>query len=411
MSTLPAGTTFWRWNEPLGAWGEDILETPTTACSSGAGYTMLASGQTISFTGSVVTTATQTGTAPFITAGDYTQTRPSWGGGGWNLLGNPFTSAMDAIIFINTNTASLDESYNAIYIYNGDTYSYIASTIPGYTGTGNFGSDNIQAGQGFFVLAAKDGVTFSFTNTMAVHDQTTVMTKSTKTTDPWPGLQLKVRKDNLSDMTVVVYNEGMTPGLDPGYDVGLYSSGSDLSVYTLLSENNGINFTRQALPLPESDTTAIAVGIDTRDGGAVTFSAYIVPLVNYTYYLEDRVTGFYTDLSKEAYTAQIPAGTYGTGRFYLKTIRTGNSQRRSTADNTALKEVRIWKSDDRIIIQGALSSEATAEMYDMQARMILKNRLKESSLNTIDLPSDARGVYIVIVRDGGKTYRQKIVIL
>jgi len=415
-STLPAGTTFWRWNEPEGVWGEDISETPTTACSSGAGYTMLATGQTVSFTGSVVTSATQTGTAPYNTSGTYVNNRGTWGGGGFNLLGNPFTSAMSATQFISVNgesgNKSLDPNYNAVYIYNGNTFSYIGSDIPDFPNTGTFVSDNIQAGQGFFVLANYNGVTFSFTSEMQVHDQSVPMTKKlTKVKSAWPGLQLKVKKDNLSDMTTVVYNEWMTRGLDPGYDVGLYSSGTDLSVYTLLSEDNGINFARQALPLPESDTVTVAVGIDTWKGGTVTFSAYIIPMVNYTYYLEDRVTGLYTDLSKETYTAQIPAETYGTGRFYLKAIRTGNSQRRSQADNPDLREVHIWKSDNRVIIQGALSSEAMAEMYDMQARMILKNRLTESSFNTIDLPSDSRGVYIVIIRDRGKVYKQKIVVL
>ncbi|MCK7531790.1 MAG: hypothetical protein MZV63_12580 [Marinilabiliales bacterium] len=54
----------------------------------------------------------------------------NYGGGAWNLLGNPFTSALkitdeDAIIdndFLSLNEFS-DPSYVAVYIYNGVTGS------------------------------------------------------------------------------------------------------------------------------------------------------------------------------------------------------------------------------------------------------------------------------------------------
>jgi hypothetical protein len=418
-TSSPAGS-FYAWNEPAGDWDASPINTSTSPLASGKGYTLVGGSTgsaSVSYTGAVVTSASQPGTAPYTNAASYLNDRGTWGGGGWNLLGNPFTSAMDATAFItvngNTGNKSLDPNYNAVYIYDGDIFTYIGQEVSGYpNASGKFSSNNVQAGQGFFVLADSNNVSFSFTSAMQVHDQSVPMTKKAgKPKKAWPGLQLKVKKDNLSDMTMVVYNQAMTHGLDPGYDIGLYSSGTDLTVYTVLSQDNGKNFTRQALPLPEGDTITTAVGLDTWNGGFVTFSAYVVPMVNYTYYLEDRLTGIYTDLRAGTYTAQVPADTYGTGRFYLKAIRTGNSQRRSPADNPNLNEVRIWKSGTRVIIQGTLGSNATAEMYDMQARMILKNRLTGSSLNTIDLPSDAGGVYIVIVRDGSKVYRQKIVVL
>ena len=34
----------------------------------------------------------------------------------------------------------------------------------------------------------------------------------------------------------------MSIGLDPGYDVGLMSSGADVDIYTALVKDNGINF-------------------------------------------------------------------------------------------------------------------------------------------------------------------------
>ena len=216
-ASLPSGPAYWRYDEPTGQW------ISTTSYSPGLGYTMLANGTPVSFTGSIVTSASQTGTAPYSSVTKYTLNRASWGGGGWNLLGNPFTSAMNASLFISTNAASLDPNYQAVYIYNGSDYYYIASVIPGYAGLGTFPTyTDIQAGQGFFVLANYNNVPFSFTPEMRTHNTLTPMTKSAKAEDnPWPGLQLKVKYGDKENSTLVVYNEKMSAGLDPGYDVGL----------------------------------------------------------------------------------------------------------------------------------------------------------------------------------------------
>ena len=40
----------------------------------------------------------------------------------------------------------------------------------------------------------------------------------------------------------------MTKGLDPSYDVGKMKGNPDIALYTKLIEDNGIDFTIQALP-------------------------------------------------------------------------------------------------------------------------------------------------------------------
>ena len=372
-TTFPSGT-FWRWNEPLGAWGEDIAETPTTACSSGVGYTMLATGTSVAFTGSVVNALEDVpATAPYNSVADhYNNTRGTWGGGGWNLLGNPFTCALDGSAFISTNGASMDASYQAIYIYNGTDYYYIASGTPGYPGLGPFSGTDVQAGQGFFVLANYNGVTFDFTSGMRKHNTTAVMTKSASTEEAWSGLQLKVKYGDKENSTLIVYNENMTAGLDPGYDIGLLSSGSDVDIYTILAgKDNDVNFTRQALPVAGADTIIVPVGIDTEQGGEVTFSAYTVPLGHNKFWLEDRTMGIFTDLNTNTYTVTIPANTYGTGRFFIiASINTPTSIEKPQADDT---DIRVWTSNEKVIIKGEVSDRAICTVYDMRGQKILEN--------------------------------------
>ena len=168
--------------------------------------------------------------------------RQGWGGGGWNLLGNPYTSALNVSAFIDENyseTAAdnqFDPNYVALYLYNGSTYSYIGySTGWDVDNPTELSQTHIQAGQGFFVLANNNNSSFTFRrSTMQGHANVTLH-KSAKAKDPWPGLELKVNCNGKKSSAMIVYNDQMTVGLDPGYDVGLYDSGADIDVFTTLA--------------------------------------------------------------------------------------------------------------------------------------------------------------------------------
>lgn len=411
-NSSPAGA-FYAWNETSGLWDATPIVTATTPLVSGKGYTLVGGSTgsaTVSFTGSITLSASQPGTAPYIETGTYNNDRGTWGGGAWNLLGNPFTAALDVQEFIavngSTGNNSLDPNYNAVYIYNGSTYSYIGNEIGFSNASGSFGHDNIQAGQGFFVAASHNDVTFSFTGNMQTHDVTVPMTKSAGREESWPGIQLKARTGNTENSTLVVFNDDMTKGLDPGYDIGAFGSGSDIELFTLLNQDNGVNFIRQALPYPVKDTMTVAVGVDAGKGGTVTFSAYTVPIEGYNYFLEDRLTGLYTDLASGTYTVTLPSGTYGTGRFYLKAIHKGSGT--TGAEEPVIQKIRIWTNNRQVIIEGNPGEKAMAELFDIYGHKVKEYPLLDAPLNMFDIPSGSKGVFVVIVRSEGNTYRNKI---
>lgn len=416
-SSLPSGT-FWRWNEIQGCWGEDTSETPTTLAASGMGYTVLASDNTLSFVGTVLKEVTGiVATAPYDDVDIYVQDRATWGGGGWNLLGNPFPSALSGVDadevsnndFIHHNLASFDPSYQAMYIYNGATYSYIAPGTPGFPGIGSFSGTDIQAGQGFFVLARYDGVEFDFTSDMRKHNTTAIMTKSASAEGAWPGLQLKAKYGDKESSTLIVYNTEMTAGLDPGYDIGLLTSGADVEIYTLLTAGeNDVSFTRQALPVDGAPGIVIPVGVDSEKGGEVTFSAYTVPLGRNKFWLEDRAKGIFTDLTKKSYTVTLPAKTYGTGRFY---IVTSISLPRRPTHPVHESSLRIWSSNGNVIVQGAVSETAVCSIFNVHGELIVETKLTDGYLNTIQIPAGSKGVCLVRVTDGLIVTTGKVVIL
>ena len=202
----------------------------------------------------------------------------------------------------------------------------------------------------------------------------------------------------------------MTAGLDPGYDVGLFNAGQDIELYTTLAlKDNSVNFTRQALPVSGADTIIIPVGIDSEKGGEVIFSADVEQLGNYKFWLEDRVSGVFTDLSIKSYTVTVPAKMYGTGRFFIiASTNTPTGIQQPEADDTG---VRIWISNDKLIIKGMFSDKAVCEIYDLQGQKILETRLSDGELNTITIPSGLHGVYLIRVIDGVKVTTRKVALL
>ena len=317
--------------------------------------------------------------------------------------------------FITANSTHFDPNYVAVYLYDGTStghtmYYYIGSPT-GWIGAEELISQtHVQVGQGFFVLAMNDYSTFTFNKNMQDHSTGALMLKSGGAKDRWPGLQLKVKSGENENMTTIIFNEDMTVGLDPGYDVGLMSYGPGAGIYTALVEDNGINFTRQALPVNGSVKNIIPVGIDFENGGKITFSADVEPLRNYKFWLEDRMTGIVTDLGTKTYSVTLPAKTYGTGRFFVY-VAAGRSIRPRT-DNANLLDIRIWSSQDRQVnIQGVVSERATCEVYDTFGHKIFETRLTDGGYNSFNMPSAGKGVYLVKVSDGDKIRTQKVVFL
>ncbi len=280
----------YQWSETPGTWNT----TSITSSLPGHGYNLrqtAGSDGLITFTGTLVNDDVLfAATSPYADAidpGDNYFNRAfvtgrsleNLGGKGWNLLGNPYASAIVASEFIDANysvTPSLsqfDPNYVALYLFDGTTrrYYYIAKST-GWPGGGELPETHIQAGQGFFVLAMNDDSQFLFGRDMREHSTGTAMLKSAAAEGRWSGLQLKVKHSTGESLTTVVYNEKMSTGVDPGYDIGLFNSGQDLNVYTALAlKDNSINYTRQALPDSKADTITVPIGIDCETGGEVIF--------------------------------------------------------------------------------------------------------------------------------------------
>ncbi|MBE0675312.1 MAG: hypothetical protein IH591_11670, partial [Bacteroidales bacterium] len=415
-----------QWAELTGIWST----TNITSALPGHGYNIRqedASDGMISFTGPLVNTdVTVSASSPYADAigpddsyFDRTfsadRSLTNLGGNGWNLLGNPYPSAISASAFIDANysaTPSLsqfDPNYVALYLFDGTArrYYYLANST-GWPSGLDLSGTHVQAGQGFFVLAMNDNSEFMFTRTMQEHSTGTAMLKSGSADNRWPGLQLKMQCENGEVFTTVVYGESMSTGVDPGYDIGLFRSGQGIDLYTKLAlRDNGVFYTRQALPSAWADTIVVPVGVDYEKGGDVVFSAVTAPVGNRRFWLEDRAKGIFTELGLKSYSVSLPANTLGTGRFYLVASSNTPTQALSTEGQSGLQ---IWAASGKVVVRGMVYEGAVCEIIALNGGTIAEVQLSGGQLNTVDLPSDIHGIYIVRIIDRSGVTTRKVLI-
>ena len=313
-------------------------------------------------------------------------------GTGWNCVGNPFTSAITTEDLIDGNSGVFEDGYEALYVYNGTSYDIV--------NLGD-GAEIMQSGQGFFVKAA-NATDLTFATTLKVHNNGAELKSGTLDSK----IKLIATSDSKSASTLVKFINGTTKGLDKGYDAGIFKSTSGLDLYTRLVEDNGIDFGLQCLPDNDLNTTIIPVGLDSKVGGQVVFSAELLNLPSdCKVILEDKQSKTFTDLSKNDYTTSVEANSSISDRFQLHTsYQTTGIVAADLAANLSAYAVR----NTEIRVKGQVSNQAVATLYDVQGRMIVVKNLEEGSLNMIPTPNIKTGIYMLYVKDNGRVQGFKI---
>lgn len=363
--------------------------------------------------GSGIGYATRTGTNSVVTltgipySGNQSATTTA---DSWNCVGNLYTSAIHINANSNANNfltlngvtnSNIDPAYG-IYVwekpdaYNEQAgqYTTISNASPSY---------QVQLGQAFFVKMAPTATTVNFTPAMQLHNNALAL----KSESQWPTINLEVAANNLSSSTVIAFNSSMTTGLDPTYDAGMFKGSGDLAVYTLLVDDYGIPFAIQALPNYDFNKMIIPVGLDFKNGGEVVFSSKVINLPSdCKVILEDRAFNKFTDLSNGNYKITVAANTSTSDRFFIHTsyVTTGNDE--SGNSNSKLKVYA--SSDEKIRIEGPVSSQAVATLYDMLGHAVIVKNLESGNLNIIQISGIKTGVYMLQINDNRQMQGFKI---
>lgn len=326
---------------------------------------------------------------------------------GWNLIGNPYSSAINVNAatggtnFLTVNSSIFDPNNVAIYVWD-ETYSTSQYKIINNAGD----ADVASLGQAFLVKPLAIGASnVQFTKDMQVHAGGTAL-KSGQTAKP--EIKLLATNSGKSISTSIKFLSGMSRGLDPGYDAGFLALDPSIALYTRLVTDNGVNFAIQCLPDNDFSNMIIPVGIESKAGGEVVFSAESVNLgKDCMVILEDKLAKTFTDLGKNVYKANLDANTKTSERFQIHTsyLSTGLDMDyfRGKLSAYAIRNVEIR-------VKGEVSSQAVATLYDATGRLVLNRTLEAGSLNILRTPGFRSGAYMLFVKDGDKAQGFKVML-
>ena len=398
----------------------NLTDTWTNATEStegslvlGQGYQMATTnGGTLSFTGSIAN-GNQTVNIVnkefcFGCGDDYAGTR-------WNLIANPFASYLNANSnadasnnFLTVNAASLDTFFQAIYGWKADGTGY---AIYNNTSTATY----IAPGQGFFVAAAGLGA-----------DQTITFTKAMQTVtgaDDFVALGPSVTSYELvldmhSDAVKVAdtkfyFKEGLTLGLDPGYDAGAYNQSSGLSS-RFLEQANGIGMSINAMSIDDMSNVIVPLAVNQEAGISlkIQIANSTIP-EDINVYLEDAVENKFTLLTNESFELLAQTTLGGVGRFFLHFTTRTLSTDTVRVSSTSLLTVYKLRGSSYISVEGLdqFSQPAALTLYNILGMKILSRNIQNPShkemLSTVGMRT---GVYILKVQAENIVFTKKILI-
>ena len=373
----------------------------------GKGYQMASdAGSTLGFTGTV---ATSDQTQSVVNNTD------SSSGRRWNLVANPFPSyihlndnndASNNFLAVNSNV--IDGSYLAVYGYDADGTGY---SIYNNTAGDDF-SDYIAPGQAFFIAAASSSAAdISFTTAMRTVSGGDDFVSGRLAQNDWSRFYLRLYEDeNFIAQTKFYFEEGLSLGLDPGYDAGAFNQNMDIS--SRLPENDqGIGFSINAMGLDRLEQETIIPLVFKREAGiefSVSFEDSTIP-EGVGVYLEDKLLGTLTDLRAEDFTLTPETGLGDVGRFYLII---GNT--RLGGNDLEESYIGVYKaaSDDFITIEGILNvKRLNVQLFNITGQEVLNTTLQSNqSTQKVSTRGLRKGIYVIRLQADSSVISKKVII-
>lgn len=392
-STINANGGFSTWRATDGTW-----QSYTGTLTPGVGYLSYSSTDYI-FSGTINTTA------PSIKA--YNNASNA----GWLLAGNPYPCTID---WRTIYPASSNIKNEFQILLNG------TNTYGSYNGVSGLGA-NLDATTPYYIpsnhafwVRVYDIATKPSTGTLTIPTNSRVASnkfsylKSASSDKQY--LRLSGHKGAVKDEMVVAFMDGAADTYED-YDSKKKWSFVDnfdlLEVYSLSSTtpliiNSYTNF---------NGCKTVPLGIKTKAGGA--FKIQLDEINNFPddvsvelYDLLDPQKEIVTDLTAEgSYSFSLTGATTNNSRFVL--LLKSASQSTPTSLNK-LTKIDISENEGKLFISLPELTNPTIEVFDIQGRLIMAQRMKPSTINVVDM--DKTGLFIVKFKSLEETYQEKVLL-
>lgn len=347
--------------------------TASGAMTTGLGYAGGGSGS-VSFSGTV-----NNGTlSPTLLTLTNTQSAAT---NGWNLLGNPYPSAIGVTNFLSGNTLRVAGA--GVYLWNGTNYTTLNSGV-------------IPSSQGFFVQATAAGAV-SYTNAMR---NTTGGALNREGNNAKAYVSL-VNPSSLVDKTQIEFRDDASDNFEVNYDAYKLKGNTILQLFSKISDNE-YDFAINILS-PLATNKAVQLGYDASVAGVYTLKLdSLVALEEASVSLEDKTLAKFIDLKANPVYTFSSAATKNNQRFALHF----NNAKVTGIDAQNNATFQVYSIDKMVYVNTSTSSEVV--VYDLAGQVVA--RKAGNGLFDINLSNKSAGIYIVNATNQGKSIATKIVI-
>lgn len=317
---------------------------------------------------------------------------------GWNLIGNPYPSALDWDAVVIPGNLS-----GAIWVFdpglgNDGTYRYYING----GGAGNTTTQYIPSGQGFFVRATGGNGTLQLTNIARTFNEQAFYKDTKAEQEENTMLVIKATNGEINTQTAIRFDENATDLVDRLYDVTcITSSSSNVPNIYSYSENQKMSInTYQEIAGHETIPFYVQMGQD----GEMTLSAHEMNSIPETYpiYLEDVAAQTYQNLrTQPEYVFQYQENEIKAFKIHFKDV-TG-------IEEVDAQNILAYFQDDylKVNILSENIQDYHLSLYSLSGQLLYA---MDSDQKQLQIPfSASTGIYLLKIEDSKNSYQQKLI--
>lgn len=443
--TSPAQGPKYSWNTTItnGNGGQGNWVNPPAIMAIGSGYIVRGSssfGMAATAINSTFIGVPNNGTIPVtVQRGNYTGT-PYPGANGipinnlddnYNLLGNPYPSALNGLQFLSDNSAVIEgnvklwkhgfspASTNANPFYASFAYNYSASdyTTINFTGpTTPLLNDIIKSGQAFFV-EMKDGASgnnvVNFRNTQRSNSGTPYANDAFFRTTNAEGITSEVIErnriwldivdaNNIAETTLLGYITGATEAKESAFDA--IASTLPMGIYSVIADET---FVIQGRSLPFNNNDQVAIGFNVPNAGnyhiAINTIDGLFLDTTQNIYLEDKITNVIHNLKTSPYSFTTATGIHNE-RFVLRYT----NQTLGTEDFPA-NDIKVY-ANESINVIATNQTIKSVRVYDLLGRILGNfNNVNATTFSTTTIVKTQTALIVEVVLENGAKQSHKVI--
>jgi len=348
--------------------------------------------QTIEFTGTIIGTDVSASLTK--------------GGDGWNLIGNPFTSALEWGSSWSSGTSG------TAYVWDNDDVQGTNNGYKFYNGTSGTLTDGIiPLGQGFFVEASSTA-SFTIPASARVHNHTNAFYKSTNATGSEPNQYIRIELDGgyYGNTVFVGFPENGSDDFDISGDATkLYSSTENVQFFAV--ENDDELCINANAPLFDGESKTVPLNlVQVTDGEHTMAFSNLNQLTDVSITLEDVLTTYTQDIRENHVYTFNTSTNDNAERFLLHFAWSPNGINEDIEEGSS--NIQIYSFGNEVYIRStddAINQGGNVTIYDMMGRELAQQKI--AAMELVKMPVNTTNSFVVVkVVKAGSAKIQKVYI-